>query len=76
MGQDFDNRIVDWAVTEFQKKHKIDLRANPKALGRLRLAAERVKKTLSISTEGLLLLGRGNIEILNLEGLKQKGQIN
>ena len=54
MGQDFDNRIVDWAVTEFQKKHKIDLRANPKALGRLRLAAERVKKTLSISTQSML----------------------
>jgi L1 cell adhesion molecule like protein len=53
-GQDFDNRIVDWAVTEFQKKHKIDLRSNPKALGRLRLAAERVKKTLSISTQSML----------------------
>ena len=53
-GQDFDNRIVDWAVSEFQKKHKIDLRSNAKALGRLRLAAERVKKTLSISTQSML----------------------
>jgi L1 cell adhesion molecule like protein len=53
-GQDFDNRIVDWAVTEFQKKHKIDLRSNSKALARIRLAAERVKKTLSISTQGML----------------------
>ena len=51
LGQDFDNRIVDWAVEEFKKKHKIDLRTYPKALGRLRLAAERAKKTLSISTQ-------------------------
>jgi len=53
-GQDFDNRIVDWAVSEFQKKNKIDLRSNSKALARIRLAAERVKKTLSISTQGML----------------------
>ena len=53
-GQDFDNRIVDWAVGEFQKKHKVDLRSNSKALARIRLAAERVKKTLSISTQGML----------------------
>jgi len=53
-GQDFDNRIVDWAVGEFQKKNKIDLRSNSKALARIRLAAERVKKTLSISTQGML----------------------
>ena len=54
MGQDFDNRIVDWAVEEFKKKHKIDLRTSAKALARIRLAAERVKKTLSISTQATL----------------------
>ena len=48
-GGDFDNRIVDWAVEEFKKKNKINLKESPKALARLRLAAERVKKTLSIS---------------------------
>ena len=53
-GQDFDNRIVDWAVEEFKKKHKIDLRTSAKALARIRLAAERVKKTLSISTQATL----------------------
>ena len=53
-GGDFDNRIVDWAVTEFQKKHRIDIRSNAKALARVRLAAERVKKTLSISTQATL----------------------
>jgi len=54
LGQDFDNRIVDWAVQEFKKKNKIDLKASSKALGRLRLAAERVKKTLSTSSQAML----------------------
>ena len=53
-GSDFDNRIVDWAVEEFKKKHKIDLRTSAKALARLRLAAERTKKTLSISAQAML----------------------
>ena len=53
-GQDFDNRIVDWAVQEFKKKNKIDLKTSAKALGRLRLAAERVKKTLSTSSQAML----------------------
>ena len=53
-GGDFDNRIVDWAVEEFKKKNKINLKESPKALARLRLAAERVKKTLSISTQAML----------------------
>ena len=53
-GQDFDNRIVDWAVQEFMKKNKIDLKNNSKALARIRLAAEKVKKTLSISSQAML----------------------
>ena len=53
-GQDFDNRIVDWAVEEFKKKHKIDLRTYPKSFARLRLAAERAKKTLSISAQAMI----------------------
>ena len=39
-GQDFDNRIVEWAIEEFKKKTKLDVRSNAKALARLRLAAE------------------------------------
>jgi heat shock 70kDa protein 1/2/6/8 len=49
-GQDFDNRIVEWALNEFERKMKVDARKNPKALARLRLAAERAKKTLSTAT--------------------------
>ena len=50
-GQDFDTRVVEWAIEEFKKKNKIDIRTNAKALARLRLAAERVKKTLSTSNQ-------------------------
>jgi L1 cell adhesion molecule like protein len=53
-GQDFDNRIVDWALEEFKRKSKLDARGNAKALARLRLAAERAKKTLSTANQASL----------------------
>lgn len=51
-GSDFDNRIVEYFVDEFQKKNKNcgNLRSNERALSRLKTAVERVKKTLSSST--------------------------
>lgn len=55
-GEDFDNRLVNFLADEFKRKHKKDLRSNPKSLRRLRTAAERAKRTLSSSTEA-------NIEI-------------
>ena len=53
-GQDFDTRIVEWAMEEFKKKTKLDIRTNPKALARLRLAAERAKKALSTSNQAAI----------------------
>jgi L1 cell adhesion molecule like protein len=53
-GQDFDNRIVEWALEEFKRKTKIDARSNHKALARLRLAAERAKKTLSTAANATM----------------------
>ncbi|KAF4521368.1 hypothetical protein B566_EDAN006957 [Ephemera danica] len=50
-GEDFDNRMVKHFADEFQRKYKKDLRSNPRALRRLRTAAERAKRTLSSSTE-------------------------
>ncbi|XP_050357057.1 heat shock protein 68-like isoform X8 [Nymphalis io] len=50
-GEDFDNRLVNHLADEFQRKYKKDLRTNPRALRRLRTAAERAKRTLSSSTE-------------------------
>merc|ERR1712218_605550 len=50
-GEDFDNRIVDHFVKEFQRKHKKDITGNKRALRRLRTACEKVKRTLSASAQ-------------------------
>ncbi|MCW5936026.1 MAG: molecular chaperone DnaK [Fimbriimonadaceae bacterium] len=46
-GDDFDQKIVDYAATEFMKQHGVDLRKDTKALQRLREAAEKAKIELS-----------------------------
>ncbi|XP_017786867.1 PREDICTED: heat shock protein 70 A1-like [Nicrophorus vespilloides] len=53
-GEDFDNRLVNHLADEFKRKVKKDLRGNPRALRRLRTAAERAKRTLSSSTEATI----------------------
>ncbi|XP_014233253.1 heat shock protein 68-like [Trichogramma pretiosum] len=50
-GEDFDSRLVDHLCKEFERKFRKNLKANPRALRRLRTAAERAKRTLSSSTE-------------------------
>lgn len=55
-GEDFDNRLVDHFITEFKRKHKLDIRTSAKAQRRLRTACERVKRTLSSSTTASLEL--------------------
>src|SRR5690606_18341769 len=50
-GEDFDKRIIDYLVEEFQKDQGIDLRADTLALQRLRDAAERAKIELSSSQQ-------------------------
>lgn len=50
-GDDFDKRIVDWIVDEFNKEQAIDLRKDPMALQRIRDEAEKAKKELSSTTE-------------------------
>jgi L1 cell adhesion molecule like protein len=49
-GSDIDNLIVDYLCEDIKKKHKKDVKENPKALKRLNIAAERAKKNLSSST--------------------------
>jgi L1 cell adhesion molecule like protein len=49
-GSDIDNLIVDYLCDDIKKKHKKDVKENPKALKRLNIAAERAKKNLSTST--------------------------
>ena len=53
-GEDFDNRIVNYFVKEFKRKHNNDISGNPKALRRLRIACERAKRTLSFDTEATI----------------------
>jgi len=46
-GDDFDQRIMDYFIQEFQKESGIDLRSDRQALQRLREAAEKAKIELS-----------------------------
>ena len=46
-GDDFDNRLIDYIASEFQKENGIDLRKDRMALQRLKEAAEKAKIELS-----------------------------
>jgi len=46
-GDDFDQRVIDWLVTEFKKDQGIDLSKDPMALQRLKEAGEKAKMELS-----------------------------
>ncbi|CAL9465051.1 Chaperone protein DnaK [Streptomyces sp. enrichment culture] len=50
-GDDWDQRIVDYLVKQFQSGHGVDLSKDKMALQRLREAAEKAKIELSSSTE-------------------------
>lgn len=50
-GSDFDTALVEYCVTEFKKKTKLDLISHPRAMRRLRTAVERAKHTLSSATQ-------------------------
>jgi len=49
-GEDFDNRLVEHFAQEFKRKHKKDLMDNSRAVKRLKVQAERAKRTLSTAT--------------------------
>ncbi len=50
-GDDFDQRLIDWLVSEFKKDQGIDLSKDPMALQRLKEAAEKAKMELSSTTQ-------------------------
>lgn len=50
-GDDWDQRVVDYLVKQFQNGHGVDLGKDKMALQRLREAAEKAKIELSSSTE-------------------------
>ncbi len=55
-GDDWDNRIVEWIVSEFKKSEGIDLKNDSMAMQRLREAAEKAKIELSNMTETTISL--------------------
>jgi L1 cell adhesion molecule like protein len=46
-GEDFDNRLVDFCVSEFKKKTGINIDGNARALRKLRTQCEKAKRILS-----------------------------
>ena len=49
-GDDFDNRVTQWMIDEFKKTEGVDLSGDKMALQRLKEAAEKAKKELSVAT--------------------------
>lgn len=50
-GEDFDNRMVNYFIKEFKRKHGKDPTSNSRSVRRLRTACEKAKRTLSSSTQ-------------------------
>ena len=50
-GDDFDQRVMDYLISEFKKENGIDLRADRQSLQRLREAAEKAKIELSTTMQ-------------------------
>ena len=55
-GDDFDQRIVDYLVSEFKKENGIDLSKDSMAMQRIKDAAEKAKKDLSSTTNASISL--------------------
>lgn len=50
-GNDYDNILIDHMISIFEKKHKLDIRNNPKALKKLKSGCETAKRSLSTSAQ-------------------------
>ncbi|MBB5262965.1 molecular chaperone DnaK [Catenibacillus scindens] len=55
-GDDFDERIVSWIVSEFKKEHRVDLSKDFAAMQRIKDAAEQAKKELSATDQTQIML--------------------
>ena len=68
-GEDLDNKLVEYCINDFNKKTSkdIDIKKNPKAFQRIKLACEKVKRDLSSSTQSILdidcLIGNEDLNI-------------
>merc|ERR1711959_475129 len=50
-GEDFDQRIMDYLIKMFKRKHKKDMSGDKRAIQKLKKEAERAKRTLSSSAQ-------------------------
>ena len=53
-GEDFDHKLVEYCITEFCSKYKLDeneVKKNKKSIKRLKMACEKSKRLLSFSTQ-------------------------
>jgi len=71
-GDDFDQKIIDWIISEFNKAEAIDLSKDSMALQRVKEAAEKAKIELSTSMETeinqpFITMGEGGPRHLNLK---------
>jgi len=55
-GEDFDQRVINWLIEEFQRETGIDLKLDRMALQRLKEAAEKAKCELSTSQQTEIVL--------------------
>jgi molecular chaperone DnaK len=55
-GEDFDQKVIDWLIGEFQRETAIDLHQDRMALQRLKEAAEKAKCELSTSQQTEIVL--------------------
>mmetsp|Transcript_102907 Transcript_102907/g.249983 ORF Transcript_102907/g.249983 Transcript_102907/m.249983 type:complete len:681 (+) Transcript_102907:93-2135(+) len=82
-GEDFDNRMLSYCISEFRRKYKADPSRNQRALRRLRTQCERAKRQLSSQTsvtievdslhdgnDFSLRLSRAKFEELNMDYFK------
>ena len=56
VGDDWDQRVIDWLADKFNSDNGIDLRKDPMALQRLKEAAENAKKELSSAQQAQINL--------------------
>ncbi|NDC89421.1 MAG: molecular chaperone DnaK, partial [Bacteroidetes bacterium] len=51
-GEDFDHNMVQFFLQEFKRKHKKDPSESKRSMSRLKVACERLKRTLSSQSQG------------------------
>ena len=83
-GEDFDDRVIDYLVTKYERESNTDVSRNKRALSKLKRQVEKAKRTLSsqltvsIEIESFengnnfsTVLTRAKFEELNLELFKR-----